>query len=175
MITLVFIGIGIVLFFIGQKASALLIVFGIVAKYLSPFLLTFVGLPGKLIADPGNPKMHYKAWLLFGILIITIAQSVLYLAYTAFIVGWTKSAVQKYPEQSLLWPLAILAIFIPIAFAVREFSKNANEVLSATEDMDVRLKQAIGNPENEAFSMLRNATIITLVLTAIYFVFLISK
>jgi hypothetical protein len=175
MITLIFIGLGIILYFIGQKASALLIVFGVIAKNLAPILLGFVGLPGRLIIDPDNPKKQNRAWHLLGILIITIAQSVLYFAYTAFIIGWTKSAEQKHPEQSLLWPLAILAVFIPIAFAVREFSKNANEVTSASKDMDEKLKQVIGNPANKAFLMLRNATIITLVLTAICFVFLLSK
>lgn len=175
MITLIFIGIGIILFFLGQKASALLIVFGIIVKYVFPFLLGFVSLPGRLIANPDNPKKQNEAWHLLGILIITIAQSVLYLAYTAFIVGWTKSAAQKHPEQPLLWPLAILAVVIPIAFALREFTKNANETIFATKDMDEKLKQIIGNPANKAFLMLKQATIITLILTVICFVFLLSK
>jgi hypothetical protein len=175
MITLIFIITGVALFFIGHKESALLIVFGIIAKFLSLIFLGYTTIPGKLVAYPDNPKKQTKIRQLIGLLIIIIIQSIFYLPYTFFILGWTKSAGQKHPEQFLLWPLAILAIFIPIAFAIREFSKNSNEIISATMDMDERLKQVVANPVNKTFLMLRNATIFTLILTVIWSLFLLSK
>jgi len=175
MITITSICVAIILFFVGQSSSAFLIVFGIVTKLLSSFALTLISLPGRFIAFPDNAHKQSKAKMIGGIIVSICIQSFIYLAYTAFIVGWARSSALGEANQFIVWPIAFLAATVPIAFSLKEFRKSVKETEHATKDMSKKLKQAIGGPEIKMFKMLYQATLITFLLTlAMFLIFVIS-
>jgi len=91
----------------------LLIVFGIIANFLSVFLLNIAGLPGAWLA--GTPGKRSKRRFIFGSIVSVIGQSYVYLTYTAFIVNWTKLAAGRDDVVGfLLWIFAFLAVIFPI-------------------------------------------------------------
>lgn len=92
----------------------LLMIWSAVADYLAVFILNIVGVLGALIA--GSPQKSSKVKYLFGIIISTLGQSYVYLAYVAFIVNWTLLARSIQKVNIIVWPVAFLAAIIPICF-----------------------------------------------------------
>jgi len=91
----------------------MLIVFGVIAGFLSVFLLNIAGLPGALVA--GKPGKRSNGRFIFGSIISALGQSYVYLAYVAFIVNWTMIAARRTDVVGfLLWPCAFLAVLIPM-------------------------------------------------------------
>lgn len=95
-------------------AIGFLIVFGAATSFLATIALNIAGLPGAMLA--GTPGQRTKQRFQFGAVIATLGQSYIYLAYTAFIVNWTAHASRRddLVLGFLLWPVALLAVFIPI-------------------------------------------------------------
>src|SRR5437879_6629817 len=95
-----------------------LIVSSIVAWKLSVFALNAAGLPGTLIARGTSDKYQSNAGALrffLAVIISTVGQSYVYLAFVAFIVNLTKAAVHGGGVLSpVLWPVAFIASFVPI-------------------------------------------------------------
>jgi hypothetical protein len=91
----------------------LLIVYGVVANYLAIFALNIAGLPGALLG--GMPGKRSKGQFISGSIISAIGQSYVYLAYTAFVVNWTRLAADRDDVVGFfIWPFAFLAVFVPI-------------------------------------------------------------
>jgi hypothetical protein len=84
----------------------LLIVFGIVAFYLSTYILNIAGLPGALLAK-GSEKND--GLFLFGSFISAIGQSFIYLAYISFIVRYALESANFF-----VWIFAFLSAMGPI-------------------------------------------------------------
>ena len=89
-----------------------LVVLGIVANFVTVFVLNIAGLPGALLA--GKPGKRSKARFIFGSVVSAIGQSFIYLAYTAFIVNWTMLAVSVQGVSFIAWPIAFLAVILPL-------------------------------------------------------------
>ena len=98
---------------------ALLVVLGFIANFATVFILNIVGVPGALIAGSAGEKYinRSKFRYIIGSIISTLGQSYVYLAYTAFIVNWTLLAVSKQGVNFIIWPIAFLAVIIPIWLA----------------------------------------------------------
>jgi len=169
MITLVAVGIAVVLFFLGQQTSASLIIIGIVAKYLSPFILTAISLPGRFIAFPNDADKRSKARLILGTIISVFIQSCVYLVYVWFVVGWAASAVSEQGTAIIVWPIAFLATIVPFWFALNEFKRAVKETEHASKDIPEVAKEVIGGPEIKMFNMLAQASQISFVLTIVGF------
>ena len=91
---------------------AILILMGIIVNFIAVFVLNIVGVPGALIA--GKPGKRSKSQFVFGSIVSAIGQSFVYLAYTAFVVNWTRLAISYQGVSFVIWPIAFLAIIIPI-------------------------------------------------------------
>lgn len=106
----------IVLFLLsGVKALfsiALLTIWGVIANFVVVFILNAAGVPGALIA--GEPRKRSKGQFVFGSIISAIGQSYVYLAYTAFVVNWTILAISKQGVSFIIWPIAFLAVILPL-------------------------------------------------------------
>jgi hypothetical protein len=77
------------------------------------FISNFAGLPGVFLA--GKPGNRTKGQFKFGQTIAIIGQTYIYLAYTAFIVSWTKDRIDQYDIiKFLVWTFAFLAVMGPI-------------------------------------------------------------
>lgn len=97
-----------------------LIIVGIIAYFIMPFILTLVSLPGRFTAFPGDmPSMPSRQRFLLGITICISAQSYLYLAYTAFIVNWTTLAIQKQRASFIILPIAFLSAVLPLCESLK--------------------------------------------------------
>lgn len=105
----------------------LLIVFGMIAKYLSVFILNIAGLPGALLA--GFSDKRSKGRFIFGSFVSAIGQSYVYLAFTAFIVNWTMLAANREDVTAgfLLYPFAFLTVVIPMWFTLTVARVEAKE------------------------------------------------
>jgi len=113
----------------------LLIVFGVIANFLSVFLLNIAGLPGALIA--GTPGKRSKKRFIFGSIVSAIGQSYVYLAYTAFIVNWTKLAAGRDDVVGfVLWVFAFLAVIVPIWMALIRARAEAQEMEAASAQVE---------------------------------------
>src|ERR1700675_159542 len=95
-----------------------LIISSIVAWKLSLFALNVAGLPGALIARGTSDKFQSIAGTLrffLGVIVSTLGQSYVYLAFVAFIVNVTKAALHGGGVPSpVLWPVAFIASFMPV-------------------------------------------------------------
>lgn len=87
-------------------------IIAVIANLLSLFVLNFAGLPGALLA--GKFDKRSKRQFIFGSIISSIGQSFVYLAYTAFIVNWTMLVISKQGVSFVIWPIAFLAVIIPL-------------------------------------------------------------
>lgn len=90
----------------------MLVIWGFVANFFAVFILNIAGIPGALIA--GQPGTRAKVQFIFGSIVSAIGQSYVYLAYTAFIVNWTAGAIAKQGVSFIIWPVAFLAVMLPI-------------------------------------------------------------
>ena len=175
MITLVAVGIAVVLYFIGQQASAALIIIGIVAKYLSPFILTAISLPGRFVAFPSDANKQNKTRLMFGTIISVFVQSCVYLIYVWFVVGWAASAISKQGTATIVWTIAFLAAVVPFWFALNEFRKAIKEKEHVSKDMSEEIKKIIVSPEVKMFTMLVQTSLMSFVLSIIgFFIFALT-
>lgn len=95
-------------------AVTVLIVCGVVANFLSVWVLNIAGLPGALIAVNKNKASKGRATA--AMIIAALGQSYACLAYTAFVVNWTAGASARgdVPLGFLLWIPAFLAVLFPI-------------------------------------------------------------
>lgn len=87
-----------------------LIVFGVIASFVSVFILNIAGVPGALIA--GTARKRSKPQFVFGSIVSALGQSYVYLAFTAFTVNWTGLAVSE--QGFVVWPVAFCAVMIPM-------------------------------------------------------------
>ena len=90
----------------------LLIVFAILANFLTVFLLNLAGVPGALAA--GKPGKRSKTQFIAGSLVSALGQSLVYLGYVAFVVNWTRLAISIQGVNVMVWPVAFLAVMVPI-------------------------------------------------------------
>lgn len=91
----------------------LLVVFGVIANFISAFVLNIAGLPGALLA--GTPGKRSKSQFILSSIVAAVGQSYVYLAYEAFIVNWTVLAVEREGVLGfLIWPVAFFAAFLPM-------------------------------------------------------------
>lgn len=94
-------------------AAVILIVFGLVASFLFVIVLNIAGLPGALLA--GFSDKRSKGRFILGSIVAAIGQSYVYLAFAAFVVNWTMLAAKREDIVGfLLWPVAFLAVFLPM-------------------------------------------------------------
>jgi hypothetical protein len=95
-----------------------LIIACVVARTVSLFVLNAAGLPGALIARGASDKFESIAATLrffVGVIISTVGQSYVYLAFVALIVNFTKFEVQGGGVFGpVLWPIAFIASFAPV-------------------------------------------------------------
>lgn len=103
-----------------------LVVLGIVANFVTVFVLNIAGLPGALIA--GKPGKRSKGQFIFGSVISAIGQSFVYLAYTAFIVNWTMLAISIQGVNIIAWPIAFLVVVLPLWMNLIHARVEAKEV-----------------------------------------------
>ena len=113
----------------------LLIVFGIIANFLSVIILNIAGLPGALLA--GFPGKRSKARFIFGSIVSALGQSYVYLAFTAFVVNWTVLASNREDVVDfILYPFAFLVVMIPIWFALIRGRVEAREQKDANAQVE---------------------------------------
>jgi hypothetical protein len=97
-----------------------LVLSSIVVWKLSLFALNIAGLPGALIARGTSDKSQSTAGalrFLLAVIVSTIGQSYVYLAFVALIVNLTKTAMHGGGVlRPVLWPVAFIASFVPIYF-----------------------------------------------------------
>src|SRR5438477_8851706 len=95
-------------------ALIVLIILGVVANFVTVFVLNIAGLPGALLAID-RTKVG-KARFNLATIIVVLCQSYVYLAYTTFIVNWTLKAGRRddVPLGFLLWLPAFLVVMFPI-------------------------------------------------------------
>jgi len=141
----------------------LLIILGVIAKFIIPFVLTVVSLPGRFIAFPGDIGKRSKIRILFGTLISIVTQSYVYLAYTTFVVNWTMLAISKQGVSFIIWPIAFLVVVLPIWFFLNDTKTTAKKIEHTSKGMSNRLKGSIA--ETQMFSMLAQSLLITSLLT----------
>lgn len=117
-------------------AAGLLIGFGVIANFLATILLNIAGLLGALMA--GKPGERSKSRFVFGSLVSAAGQAYVYLAYVAFVVNWTRVAAERQDTMAwVLWPLAFLAVMVPVLLNLLHARLEAQEL-------------AFGNPQVEA-------------------------
>lgn len=95
-------------------AIVLLGVFGLAAGFLSSIVPNIAGIPGALLA--GMPGNRSEGRFRLGVTVAAMGQSYVYLAYTAFIVSWTRAGAgrEDFALGFLLWPVAFGAVFVPM-------------------------------------------------------------
>lgn len=103
----------------------LLIVWGVVADFVTVFVLNIAGVPGALVA--GRPQKSNKIRYIAGVIISALGQSYVYLAWTAFIVNWTLLARAFQKVSILVWPVAFLTVVLPILFNWARAKREADE------------------------------------------------
>ena len=108
---------------------AILIIFGVGASFIAVFILNIAGVPGALIA--GMPGKRSKGQFILGSVISAIGQSYAYHAYTAFVVNWTMLAISKQGVSWLIWPVAFLAVVIPLWMNLIHATVEAREMKHA--------------------------------------------
>jgi hypothetical protein len=112
-----------------------LIIFGVIASFLSVFLLNIAGLPGALLADKRGKSS--KGRFIFGSIISALGQSYVYLAFIAFIVNWTMIGGKRNDIVGfLLWPFAFLTALIPIWLTLIRATGEARERGSASAQVE---------------------------------------
>jgi hypothetical protein len=93
------------------ESIGFLIILAVIANFATVIVLNFAGLPGALLAGrPGKGSERF----IFGTIVAAIGQSYVYLAYTAFVVNWTMSAISKQGMSFILYPVAFLAVALPL-------------------------------------------------------------
>ena len=102
-----------------------LIILGVIVNFFAVFILNFAGLPGALLA--GKPGKRSKGQFIFGSIISAIGQSFVYLAYTTFVVNWTMLAISKQDVSFIIWPIAFLAVVLPLWFNLIHARAEAKE------------------------------------------------
>lgn len=91
----------------------LLILFAILISFLNVFILNIAGLPGALLS--GKPGIRSKAQFKIGTIVSALGQTYIYLAYTAFIVGWTMKRINEHGAvKFIVWIFAFLAVMVPL-------------------------------------------------------------
>lgn len=106
-----------------------LVVLGVIANFVIVFILNIAGVPGALIA--GKPEKRSKGQFIFGSVIAAIGQSYVYLAYTAFVVNWTMLAIFKQGISFIIWPIAFLAVTVPLWVNLIRARVEASEIKHA--------------------------------------------
>lgn len=91
----------------------MLLIFGVVFGWIVVALLPLVGLPGVLIA--GQPGKRSKFRLTTGVGAAALCQTYFYLAYVAFIIGWTHAQIDRESiSRYFVWVFAFLSSVLPI-------------------------------------------------------------
>lgn len=101
-----------------------LIIITVVAFYLATFILNVAGLPGALLSL--NSKKNDGLYLI-GSLISAIGQSFVYLAYVAFVVNWTQSAILNQDISFIIWIAAFFASLVPLGTNIGIAEREARE------------------------------------------------
>jgi hypothetical protein len=99
-----------------MKTIFTLILYAAAANFLAIFVLNIAGVPGALLA--GMPGIRSKPQFIFGSVVSAFGQSFAYLAFTAFIVNWTMLAISYQKVSIIVWPVAFLAVLLPLWFTL---------------------------------------------------------
>lgn len=103
----------------------MLVVFGIIATFVSLYILNFAGLLGGMIYASSEQRTNSR--FVLGRLVSVIGQSYVYLAYVAFVVNWTRQLVIFQDVSVFIWIVAFLATMSPIATTGNRARKEAQE------------------------------------------------
>lgn len=123
----------------------MLIIFGIVAKFLSVLILNIAGLPGALLA--GKSGERSKGWFTFGSIVSFLGQSYVYLAFIAFVVNWTMITARRNDVVGfILWPFSFLAVLVPIWLTAMRARTEAQEHKIANPQVEALLLTLVVSP-----------------------------
>ena len=105
----------------------ILIVAGIVAKFIVPTLLNIAGIPGALI---GKDAIHGTFKYKLGLSIAIIGQTYTYLAYGALVLSWSLMQCQNNAlNKWIILPIALLlTVWLPIANIYRHAKLESAEL-----------------------------------------------
>jgi hypothetical protein len=104
----------------------LLIVYGVIANFITVFILNIAGLSGALLA--GTPGKRSQGRFVFGSIISTLGQAFVYLSFVAFVVNWTRLAGARGDVFGpILWPFAFLSVMAPVWLTMVRAREEARE------------------------------------------------
>jgi hypothetical protein len=116
-------------------AAGFLILLGVIANFVSVFVLNLAGFPGALSA--GRPGKRSKSQFVVGSVLAAIGQSYVYLAFAAFIVSWTRIAADRGDVSGLvLWPIAFLVVVVPVWMTMTRARVEAQEFQHANPQVE---------------------------------------
>jgi len=125
---------------------AALVMVGIIAKFIVPFVLTFLSLPGRLMVSKNSSGKCSQSRFIFGILVTTLLQSYVYIAYTTFVVSGAVSAMRRHEVSFIVLFAAFFAVIIPLGAAHRDVKAS----LEAAKRLRTRdLTESAQNKANE--------------------------
>ena len=71
----------------------LILVYGVVSRFIGVFVLNIVGIPGALVARNSISKREPK--YIFGVIISALAHIYVYQAFMIYIITWTRSRIDN--------------------------------------------------------------------------------
>jgi len=151
---------------------AALVLVGIIAKFIVPYVLTFLSLPGRLMVSQDALGKCGQSRFILGALVTTLLQAYVYLAYTTFVVSGAVSAMRRHEVSFVVLFAAFFAVIIPLGAAHRDVKAR----LEAAKRLRTRdLNESVQNKANEherKLDVTVRASSVTFVLAVIaFFVF----
>ncbi|MGK2849103.1 MAG: hypothetical protein ACSLEX_03495 [Minisyncoccota bacterium] len=136
MFTLIAVVLAGVLYFFDQNTGALLVVVGVVAKNLAPFICLLVSAPGFFVIFPDDSNKRSMARFIVGIIIATFLQAILWFFYVVFVINLVLSVGTDGNVAFLIWGLTFFTISIPFYFTTREIREHAETTGRAADNME---------------------------------------
>lgn len=113
----------------------IIVVAAVVANFLFVFVVNLAGMPGALLA--GLPSKRSKRRFYFGSIVSALGQSYVYLAYASLVVGWTRLTARREDVVGfLLWPVAFIAVALPVHLNLMRARMEAKELDFATAQVE---------------------------------------
>lgn len=94
------------------KLILVLLFIGVIATFVSVFILNIAGMVGGLIAVLAKGNNNFLKFL--GLLLSALGQMYVYLAYVAFIVNWVRLSIVNANVSWVAWVVAFIAVMGPI-------------------------------------------------------------
>lgn len=154
------------LFFFGHHTAAYILACGVLAKLLSPGILTITTLPGRLIAFPSGVQPGDGSRLRTGAVVGVIVQSTVYSAYAIGMTCWA-AATPTSETAWISWGCAFACALAPIVFALVTFREDQFETQTAALEIPEMAREVIGTPEARILAFRTQVTSITTVFATI--------